>query len=338
MVKKSLVPLLVSASFLSGVSAIVVPKTVAQEALPQIVAQSSSLEITVSEFQGFTGVISALGIAPDNTTLIAATGDGTITAVDLVESKALYTIDLSINPYTHLPISRDGSFFAAAEDERIVIFNTLDGTELKRLSGHTGKVTQIAIAPDNKTLASVSSSDRTVRIWDVEQGTLVETLGADVGLVTAVAFSPDGKLLVTAESGTDRTIKFWDVASLQLTQTSPKQPGNIYDIAISADGSKLAAAVRNLAKVWDMSTGNELMTLRRPRLDLNALAISPDNQMLATANKEGTVSLWDLNTGKLLSTLTGHQGWVLSLAFSPDSKVLYSGAEDKVVKIWEISR
>ncbi|NJQ97446.1 MAG: hypothetical protein HC784_06830 [Hydrococcus sp. CSU_1_8] len=108
-------------------------------------------------------------------------------------------------------------------------------------------------------------------------------------------------------------------------------------MAITPDGQKIVAAVRNFLKVWDFIGGEELLSLKGAQLDLNAIAISPDSRVVATATKEGTIKLWNIATGQLLQTLSGHRGWVLSLVFSPDGRYLYSGAEDKIVKIWQIA-
>lgn len=95
--------------------------------------------------------------------------------------------------------------------------------------------------------------------------------------------------------------------------------------------------MRNFVKAWNLADAKELFSVRGPSLEINTIAVSPNNRWVATANKEGTIMIFDLANGKQVTTLRGHQGWVLSLAFSPDGNTLYSGAEDKTVKIWDLS-
>ncbi len=319
-------------------------RTVAQEIQPTLLAQTSQAKVNVKDtkdLQGFKGTIQILGISPNGKTLMVAMGDGKLSAVDITDldnTEVIYSKPADLNIYSNMAVSSDGKFFVAGEKENVVVFNSKDGRRRRTLRGHVGRVSNVALSPDNKMLVSVSGSDRTMKIWDLERGNLVKTIGEDVGPVTTVSFSPDGKFFVVGAIGQDRTLKFWDAETLELLKTSSKQPGYINSIAITPDGQKLVAAVRNFVKVWDLNTGKELLYMKGPSLEINTIAVSPNSRLVATANKEGTIMLFDIATGRKLQTLTGHQGWVLSLAFSPDGKYLYTGAEDKIIKVWEISR
>ena len=311
-------------------------KSVAQETQGIFIAQSSS-QIKVEDIKGFLGTIVSLGAAPDGKTLIVASNDGQVTAVDLENLESKYSQPLRPNPYSKIAFSSDGKLFAIPSKQDVVLYDTETGRTVRTLRGHTGNISGLAISPDDRILVSVSGEDWTIKIWDLEQGNLIKDLGTDIGPVTTAAFSPDGKFFVTGAIGTDRTIKFWDAQTFELLNTSPQQPGFIYSLAFTPDGKELVAAVRNFVKVWDLSTNQEILSLKGPQLDLNQVAVSPDNRLVATANREGTIMIMDINKGQILGTLRGHEGWVQSVAFSPDGNTLYSGAEDKIVKIWDVS-
>ncbi|MDJ0510962.1 MAG: WD40 repeat domain-containing protein [Crocosphaera sp.] len=292
--------------------------------------------ITVRDLQGFNGVIKSLAISSDGKLLLVGTGDGLISAIDLENKELLYDKAVLVNNYSSIAFNLEKDIFAVADDKTVIILSVSNGRKLRFLRKHTGKVSDVAISPHGKHLVSVSGDDRTIRIWDLDSGELIQTIGANIGPTTSVQYTPDGTMFITGAIGSDRTFKFWDAKTFELLNTSPQQPGFIHDLKISNDGTQLVAAVRNFVKSWDLSTLQEIRSIKGPRLDINMIAISPDNRTVATANKEGTIMLFDLVTGRQINTLQGHQGWVLCLEFSPDGKYLYSGAEDKIIKVWQL--
>ena len=337
MLKKSIITFLTGATFVTAFTFLShLSKSIAQGIEGTLIAQSSP-QVTVQDLKRFQGLIVTLNTSPDGKTLIVASDDRKITAVNLNNLQIKYSFSLKVNPYSNIAFSSDGKLFAVANQEQIFLYQTETGKRIKTLRGHTGNISGLAISPDNRLLISVSGRDSTIKIWDLNKGNIIKNLSQNVGPVTTVSFSPDSKLFVTGAIGIDRTIKFWDSKSGQLMKTLPKQPGYIYSLGFSSDGRQLVAAVRNFVKAWDLSTGKERWTVKATSLDLNQAVVSPNNRLLAIASREGQIVIIDLNKGQKLATLRGHQGWVQSVSFSPDGKTLYSGAEDKIVKIWNLS-
>jgi WD40 repeat protein len=336
--KKKIISLFAGSIFLSYLTnGLDLPKSSAQENLPLSVAQSSS-SIQVQDITGFKGVIVTVGASPDGETLIVASNDGQITAIDTKTLESKYSISSRVNPYSDIAFTSDGKLFAVCSEQDTIVYETETGTIVRTLQESTANVSDVAINPDNTLLVTVSGEDRTIKVWDLEQGQLRQNIGKDVTAVTSVAFDPNNKLFVTGSIGTDRVIQFWDAETFALLDTSPKQPGFVNSVSFTSDGTKLVAAVRNFIKVWDVNTKQEILSLKGPQLELNKIAVSPDNRLVATANREGTIMIIDIIQGKILSTLEGHQGWVQSVTFSPDGQTLYSGAEDKIVKVWDVSQ
>jgi hypothetical protein len=107
-------------------------------------------------------------------------------------------------------------------------------------------------------------------------------------------------------------------------------------VAFRADGKQLASASSdNTVKVWDLVTGQELLTLEGHSSDVCAVAFSPDGTRLATAGRDGTIKLWDAATGQEALTLRGHVRAVVSIAFSPKGDRLVSASWDGTVKVWD---
>ncbi len=338
--KKSITCLLTGITLMGiQISPLGISPSIALENETTLIAQSSS-QIEVTNIKGFKGVISIVGVSPDGNTLIVGSNDGKITAINIEDSETIYSIPVKANPYSKIALTSDGELFAVSEKNSVFVDETETGERIKALRAHTGNIGSLTISPDDRTLVSVSGQDLTLKIWDLDSGDLLEDIGDDVDSISTIAFHPNGNFFATGAGGigSDKTIKYWDAENYDLLKTLPKQFGFIYDLTFDSQGDKMIGAVSNYVKIWDLKRNNrEIMSLKASPLELNKVAISPDNRLIATANREGKIKIIDVRRKRIIATLTGHQGWVQTITFSPDSKTLYSGAEDKLVQVWDLS-
>ncbi|HJZ55393.1 MAG TPA: hypothetical protein VKE74_10565, partial [Gemmataceae bacterium] len=138
-----------------------------------------------------------------------------------------------------------------------------------------------------------------VVVRDAETGE--EQLATDA-LPTAVvgmAFGPGGELAIACR---DHGVLVYDVRGarwLHRAALPGSREDGYTDLAISPDGRRLAGVSREQVLLWDVATGQAVLTLRGapPRPSDNGfnprVAWSPDGRRLAATNWDQSVSVWD---------------------------------------------
>jgi pSer/pThr/pTyr-binding forkhead associated (FHA) protein len=87
--------------------------------------------------------------------------------------------------------------------------------------------------------------------------------------------------------------------------------------------------------LWGMIAQQEMSHLPCAET-INALAFSPDGEMLAAASGDKTIKLWNIETGEEQLSITAHKLAISAIAFSPDGQLLASASGDKTIKLWNI--
>ena len=201
---------------------------------------------------------------------------------------------------------------------------------------HGGSVQTVKFSPvDGSVIASAGDSN-TIKLWDLQNDT-VSTLRGHTRQINSIAFSPDGQLI--ASGSDDWTFRLWDIAAgahiATLEHITDRNRSQIKEVAFSPDGELLATAGLHV-KLWEISTQNEIATLRHNDW-VWALAFSPNGELLATGNNKGSVKIWDIQEREVISELQGDTVTANALAFSPDGRTLASAGYQGLIKLWAVS-
>ena len=107
-----------------------------------------------------------------------------------------------------------------------------------------------------------------------------------------------------------------------------------FDVAFSPNGTRLAtASFDKTAKVWEVTSGQEVRILAGHTDWVYDVAFSPDGPHLATASWDKTAKVWEITTGQEVRTLAGHMDEVWGIAYSPDGRFLATASWDRTVNV-----
>ncbi|MBD2577974.1 DnaJ domain-containing protein [Oscillatoria sp. FACHB-1406] len=282
------------------------------------------------------GTVDAIAIHPRGHIFAIASSDGTIKLCQVKTGQNLCTFRDTGKPLYSLAFSANGQFLVSGSaDGMIKLWDLKSRSPIRsfggRSSGHTDKVTAIALTPDNRALIS-GSADKTVKLWEVATGRIRADLKGYGAEVCAIAISPDGKSF--ASGGWEKSLRIRDLETGKLIRSLRGNSG-ILSIAYSPDGKTIATGGLDRAiQLWNLERPEpHVLTGHRDRV--STITFNNDGTLLATGSWDNTVKLWQLPSERELCTLSGHRQRVLAITFSPDGKRLTSSSADGAIALWQ---
>lgn len=198
----------------------------------------------VHRLEGHRSDIYGLAVFPDGIRCATVDRDGMARIWDLQEGKSLVEFKADERPVSAVAVSADSSLLATGSWFGEIRLWSLQGnrpTELQRLVGHRGLVSQLIFTPDSKRLVSCSR-DQTARIWNVATAKVESVLEGHGAPIYGLDVSPNGKLVATASE--DRRVRIWSLekgTALRSLATRPR-PRPLYAVLFADDSQTL---------IWD---------------------------------------------------------------------------------------
>ncbi|EGF83725.1 hypothetical protein BATDEDRAFT_9141, partial [Batrachochytrium dendrobatidis JAM81] len=252
---------------------------------------------------------------------------------------------------------------SGSDDQTIHVYNTADGTLLKRLEGHEGGVW--ALQYWKNTLVS-GSTDRSVRVWDIENGECSHIFDGHTSTVRCLMIiipqsndaTDDGiaalehPVIVTGSR--DATLRVWRLpdprrdphwspamAAMMTAQYHVSNPYFMHVLlghsnsvrAIAGQGNVLVSGSYDCTiRVWDITKGECVHIFRGHREKVYSVGYCHELRRAVSGSMDATVKVWCTRTGVALFNLEGHTSLVGLLELSPN--YLVSAAADATLRVW----
>ncbi|MFD4689139.1 TIR domain-containing protein [Streptomyces sp. NPDC058463] len=306
--------------------------------------------------------IDALAFSPDGTTLATGDSDGSVIlweVSDPLRPRSDARLTGQTEPVGSLSFSPDGHTLASVSmhdapwvdfsdrPDRAVRLWAVSGSE--RTSAFTTLSTRGWVAPsfspDSRLLAA--GGDPTT-VWGMDSGEtprLMATLETFYSGGQAAAFGPEGRTLYTG-----LPLSSWDMTDaanprrLTPVEARPdRPPGLSLNPALPLLATE--ATAEQPVQLWDISRRAQptlLGSLSDTGTEHQALAFSPDGNLLAAATDKGAVRLWRVAQGTRptpVGDITMVRGSKTSaLAFDPHNRTLLVGDDSGSLTLWDASR
>ncbi|CCK67940.1 U3 snoRNA-associated protein UTP13 KNAG_0A02510 [Huiozyma naganishii CBS 8797] len=197
-------------------------------------------------------------------------------------------------------------------DDSTVDTNNLLPIDVDMYEGHEDLLNAVDATEDGLWLAT-ASKDKTAIVWRYDDET--------------AKFKPYAKFIghsssVTAVGLPNVMLRHWPEFLLTASNDLTIKKWNIPKPSDKMEGIHLIK-------------GSEY-TRRAHEKDINALSVSPNDSVFATASYDKTSKIWDLETGELTATLANHKRGLWDVSFCQYDKLLATCSGDKTIKIWSL--
>jgi eukaryotic-like serine/threonine-protein kinase len=261
--------------------------------------------------------------------------DGSVALWDTVSLDQIAVVSELGTNNTGVLFTPDGRWLLVGDMAGRLKMWDVEARQVSNLVTQATPIAPLTFLASGKLLVTTGTNE-IIQIWDAVSWDLKACWLTDADF-NYRSFSPDGTTLACGTAS--GMVSLWDVRTRRKIASFLGHRGSIAAVAFISGGRVLATSgEEGVAKLWEVASQQPLATLRGDCEILNSMAVSPDEQRLATTSAcNAAVTLWDLPTRRQVATLEVEGAEVFpACAFSPDGNVLIAINGHGRIHVWRV--
>jgi WD40 repeat protein len=297
-----------------------------------------AMEPRLAERARFTSTFGRMwwaAFSPDGRQIVT-TDDRAAQIWDARTHALLFTLPHGCEVYQAL-YSVDGKRLVTIGETMVRIWDTSNGALIRDLrdpnekSGEQAEYFRGAISLDGTLVAAIQVTGATARVWNSESGTLVAELHLHAADSPNLAFDASGWLAVA--DGDE--VRVYDYRTWTQVVAIP---GPVRSLAFDGHGRLATGASNGDVALWTIPSGQRLHALRQLAESVDAIAFSPNGQLVAAGSRDGTMQVWHVTSGMRRSQLNPRHSKILRTEFDPASRLLLAANADGTVVVADVAQ
>ena len=329
----------------------------------------------VGTFRGHTDSVNSVCFGPKGRFGISGSSDRKVIFWDIKTGAILRTLKDHAGAVLAVTLSADGRFaLSGGVDGVLKVWDLVSGRCIRTFDDNNSDILSLCFSVDAK-YALAGCADGLIRQWDVSphrkvyeatkmltpvvksETILAAEMAVRQGLKQSQAALDKGKLsnalkhLRHARSQTGFNRRREVMVAWTALYPKMKLKGflgawkdtvlvghekDVRDVCISKDTKYiLSGADDNDIRVWEVSTGECLKTMRGHKDSVTSVSMSDNGQVGVSGGLDNAIKIWDIRNKRMQINLPTHNEPIVAVSMSPDGKYVASVGSDKTLRLWD---
>lgn len=338
--------------------------------------KSREAKRTVPVYEAVEGVVllpqdkdfSQIGVKNKDLHFITAGSKGILRVWEASTARCVYTQSLSavsevkeeeekdddprsLTYLLHLPVS--SRLATVTAEHNILLYQLPALSTQQQFVGYSDEVLDVKFVGKNDSHIVVATNSNQLKVFELLTNSCQILYGHTDTVLSLDVFK---KGLLFASCAKDRSVRVWQMDS-DSGQVHCVAHGSSHTNAVGTvtcsrmKASFIVSGSQDCTlKVWDLpadlpTTGADMhqlkahITEKAHDKDVNSVAVSPNDKLVASGSQDRTAKLWSLAREGglgLLGVFRGHRRGVWAVCFSPVDQVLATSSADGTTKLWSL--